>query len=106
MLGNQAPAAAAAAGGTTAAASSSAAAADGSGGGSGAPSPATSSKLLPWLLRRVRPKARQDGTKEYAAEVLAILLQCGGPEGGAALAAANGVDLLLQVRGERERERQ
>jgi len=55
--------------------------------------------LLAWLLRRVRVR-QFDNNKLYASEILAILLQGGGEEGGQAnrqlLGECDGIDILLQ----------
>ena len=52
-------------------------------------------KLLRWLLGRVRQR-EFDSNKQYASEVLAILLQSS-PTNQQALVDADGIELLLQV---------
>ena len=53
-------------------------------------------KLLKWLLARVRQKGEADNNKLYASEVLSILTQAS-EDNRARLGAANGVDALLQA---------
>ena len=53
-------------------------------------------KLLRWLLGRVKQR-EFDSNKQYASEVLAILLQSS-PANQQALVDADGIELLLQVR--------
>ena len=53
------------------------------------------SKLLKWMLGRLRPR-EFDSNKQSAAELLAILLQ-NSPKNQQRLADANGIDALLQV---------
>ena len=53
------------------------------------------SKLLKWLLARLRPR-EFDSNKQSASELLAILLQ-NSPKNQQRLADANGIDALLQV---------
>ncbi|GFR50058.1 hypothetical protein Agub_g12199, partial [Astrephomene gubernaculifera] len=50
-------------------------------------------RLLPWLLRRLK-RRDFDTNKQYASEILAILMQ-GSPSNQARLGAENGIDLLL-----------
>ncbi|KXZ43101.1 hypothetical protein GPECTOR_102g54 [Gonium pectorale] len=50
-------------------------------------------KLLPWLLRRLK-RRDFDPNKQYASEVLAVLMQ-GSVSNQARLGAENGIDLLL-----------
>ena len=52
-------------------------------------------KLLKWLLGRVRQR-EFDSNKQYASEVLAILLQSS-PVNQQILVDADGIELLLQV---------
>jgi hypothetical protein len=53
------------------------------------------SKLLKWMLARLRPR-EFDSNKQYTAEVLAIFLQ-NSSKNQQRLADANGIDALLQV---------
>lgn len=53
------------------------------------------SKLLKWMLGRLRPR-EFDSNKQSTAELLAILLQ-NSPKNQQRLADANGIDALLQV---------
>ena len=52
-------------------------------------------KLLKWLLGRVRLR-EFDSNKQYASELLSILLQSS-PANQQALVDADGIELLLQV---------
>lgn len=52
-------------------------------------------KLLKWLLTRVRPR-EFDSNKQYASELLSILLQSSAAN-QQALVDADGIELLLQV---------
>lgn len=54
------------------------------------------SGLLEWLLRRLRPKAEVDANKQYAAEVLAVVLQAGGDAARRRFMDLGGVDRALQ----------
>lgn len=54
-------------------------------------------KVLRWLLQRVKVK-EFDPNKQYASEILAILLQ-GSTANQRRVGQMNGVDMLLQVRG-------
>lgn len=53
------------------------------------------SKLLKWMLARLRPR-EFDSNKQYTAELLAILLQSS-TKNQQRLADANGIDVLLQA---------
>ncbi|KAK1322134.1 hypothetical protein QJS10_CPA03g02524 [Acorus calamus] len=52
-------------------------------------------RLLKWILGRIKVK-EFDGNKQYASEILAILLQ-GSPANQKRLGAMNGVDVMLQA---------
>ncbi|KAK1296704.1 hypothetical protein QJS10_CPB15g00117 [Acorus calamus] len=52
-------------------------------------------RLLKWILGRIKVK-EFDGNKQYASEILAILLQ-GSPANQKRLGAMNGVDVVLQA---------
>ena len=52
-------------------------------------------KLMKWLLSRVKQR-EFDSVKQYASEVLAILVQ-NTPANRKRLVQANGIDILLQV---------
>ena len=57
----------------------------------------TKSDLLPWLLKRIQIKEPRVGqNKQYAAEILAILLQSSS-RNRLKLANLNGIDILLQL---------
>ena len=54
-------------------------------------------KLLPWLLSRIqKPEQPVTQNKQYAAEILAILLQSS-PENRTSLTSLNGIDTFLQL---------
>ena len=56
-------------------------------------------KIMKWLLGRVRQR-EFDSVKQYASEVLAILVQ-NSTANRKRLVDANGIDILLQVRSQR-----
>jgi len=53
--------------------------------------------LLDWMLKRLRPKTKADGNKQYTAEVLAVILQSGGEAARKKFVALNGVELMLRA---------
>lgn len=53
--------------------------------------------ILEWLLQRIKPKADVDANKQYAAEVLAVLLQSGGTASRQRFIELNGIDRVLQA---------
>jgi beta-catenin-like protein 1 len=53
--------------------------------------------ILDWMLSRIRPRQLTDGNKEYAVEVLGVLLQAGGTRTRLKLVELNGVELLLKA---------
>jgi beta-catenin-like protein 1 len=58
---------------------------------------ATATPLLEWVLARLGPRAPVDANKQYAAEVLALVLQAGGDAARRRFAALDGVDRALQA---------